>query len=55
MLTDEGEPQHYQEAVSHEHSEEWMEAMQEEMKSLLENHTYELVELPAGKRALKNK
>ncbi|CAH9124988.1 unnamed protein product, partial [Cuscuta epithymum] len=29
--------------------------MQEEMQSLHENHTYELVELPKGRRALKNK
>ena len=29
--------------------------MQEEMKSLNENHTYDLVKLPKGKRALKNK
>ena len=29
--------------------------MQEEMKSLCENHTYDLVKLPKGKKALKNK
>ena len=29
--------------------------MQNEMDSLYENHTYELVELPKGKRALQNK
>ena len=29
--------------------------MQEEMKSLNENHTYDLVKLPKGKRTLKNK
>ena len=29
--------------------------MQEEMRSLLENHTYDLVKLPKGKKALKNK
>ena len=29
--------------------------MQDEMDSLHENHTYELVELPKGKRALRNK
>ena len=32
-----------------------IEAMQDEMKSLHENHTYELVKLPKGMRALKNK
>ena len=29
--------------------------MQDEMDSMHENHTYELVELPKGKRALRNK
>ena len=29
--------------------------MHEEMKSLYKNNTYELMELPKGKRALKNK
>ena len=32
-----------------------MEAMQEEMDSLHQNHTYELVKLPKAKKALKNK
>jgi hypothetical protein len=32
-----------------------LKAMQEEMKSLHENHTFKLVKLPKGKRALKNK
>ncbi|KAK0597554.1 hypothetical protein LWI29_026462 [Acer saccharum] len=38
-----------------EHKKEWVDAMQDEMKSLHENHTFELVKLPKGKRALKNK
>ena len=29
--------------------------MQDDMKSLHDNHTYELVKLPKGMRALKNK
>jgi hypothetical protein len=29
--------------------------MQDEVKSLHKNHTYDLAELPKGKRALKNK
>ena len=32
-----------------------MKAMTEEMKSLQKNGTYELVKLPKGKKALKNK
>ena len=41
--------------MSHEDKGEWNKAMQEEMKSLKENHTYDLVKLPKGKRSLKNK
>ena len=55
MLSDGGEPECYQEAMSHEDKGEWNKAMQEEMKSLKENHTYDLVKLPKGKRSLKNK
>ena len=45
MLTDEGEPETYQ-AILHETKKEWVRAMQEEVRSLLENHTYDLVKLP---------
>lgn len=54
-FTDNGEPECYAEAVEDEHKEEWIEAMQDEMKSLHENNTFELVKLPKGKRALTNK
>lgn len=37
------------------HKVEWVKAMQEEMKSLHENHTYDSVELPKGRKALINK
>lgn len=33
----------------------WVGAMEDEMQSLYENHTFELVKLPKGKRNLKNK
>ena len=46
MLTNGGEPDTYQEAILHECKEEWVKAMQEEVRSLLENHTYDLVKLP---------
>jgi len=39
----------------HEEKDKWYITMQEEMKSLHENHTFELVKLPQGKRALENK
>ncbi|KAJ0754054.1 putative RNA-directed DNA polymerase [Helianthus annuus] len=55
LLTDGGEPECYEEAMEDEHKREWVEAMQDEMNSLYENNTFELVKLPKGKRALKNK
>ena len=55
MLNNVGEPKTYQEAILHESKKEWVNAMQEEVRSLLENHTYDLVKLPQGKKALINK
>ena len=42
------EPQMNQEAVGGEESELWRKSMDEEMRSLLENGTWELVEKPGG-------
>ena len=55
LLTDEGEPQYFSEALETPEKGEWMKAMEEEMNSLHENQTYDLVELPEGRKALKNK
>ena len=55
LLTDEGEPESFEATKDDTHSRKWLSAMQDEMDSLHENHTYELVELPKGKRALRNK
>ena len=55
MLTDGGEPETDQEDILHESKKEWVKAMQEKVRSLLENHTYDLVKLPQGKKALGNK
>ncbi|KAM2380536.1 hypothetical protein EV1_040838 [Malus domestica] len=55
MLTNYGEPETYEEARAHNDSDKWMKAMESEMDSLLKNNTYELVELPKGRKALKNK
>ena len=38
-----------------ETKKKWEEAMKEEMDSLVNNHTWDLVQLPAGKRELHNK
>ncbi|KAG8474407.1 hypothetical protein CXB51_033681 [Gossypium anomalum] len=44
------EPSNYSEAISCEHSEKWMFAMQEEMESLHKNRTWDLVKLPKSKK-----
>ncbi|KAM1670675.1 hypothetical protein ACFX2K_044618 [Malus domestica] len=53
MLTNYGEPKTYEEARAHNDSDKWMKAMESEMDSLSKNDTYELVELPKGRKALK--
>ena len=55
MLTNEGEPETFGKVKEDAHSRKWLSAMQDEMDSLHENHTYELTELLKGKRALRNK
>ena len=55
LLTDEGELEFYEEAMADKQKERWLSAVQDEMDLLRENYTYDLVELPKGKRALKNK
>ncbi|KAI3740618.1 hypothetical protein L2E82_31087 [Cichorium intybus] len=55
LLTSEGEPESFQEAQSHINKANWQKAMKDEMNSLHKNQTYELVKLPKGKKALKNK
>ena len=51
-VTEEEIPSTYEEAVIHADSVEWRKAMDEEMKSLHKNKTWELVRLPPGKRAI---
>lgn len=55
LLTDDGEPQSYKETLQDENSSKWELAMKDEMDSLLGNQTWELTELPPGKKALHNK
>ena len=55
MITKEGEPESFQEVQSHKDKQSWLKAMHEKMNSLNKNKTYDLVELPKGKKVLKNK
>jgi ATP-binding cassette subfamily B (MDR/TAP) protein 1 len=55
LLTENGEPQCYTEAVQMDDSVKWESAMNEEIMSLEKNETWSLTKLPAGKKALQNK
>ena len=55
LLIDKCQLECYNEAIVDEHKEKWLSVMQDEMDSLHKNYTYGLVELPKGKRALRNK
>ena len=50
MLIDGRELENYREVLSHKKKGKWLSVMQDEMKFLRENHTYDLVKLPKGKR-----
>lgn len=49
------EPQTYQETIESPNSEKWKQAMQEEYDSLLQNHTWDLVDKPNGQKVIDNK
>ncbi|KAK1417487.1 hypothetical protein QVD17_26616 [Tagetes erecta] len=55
LLTENGEPESYSEAVKLKDSLQWEHAMKDEMNSLMKNNTWELIKLPPGKRVLQNK
>ena len=55
LLSDSGEPECYDQAMQVEDSVKWESAMKDEMDSLMSNQTWELTELPPGKKALHNK
>ena len=50
-----GEPTSIEEAMSGPDNVKWQEAMGNEMKSLQENHVWDLVELPKDKKAMDSK
>lgn len=55
LLMDSGEPEEYEEAMQVDAKQQWELGMKEEMDSLMKNKTWDLVPLPAEKRALPNK
>ncbi|CAI7856811.1 unnamed protein product [Closterium sp. NIES-53] len=50
-----GEPATLKEALESNDAEEWRKAMESELKSIEENGTWELVELPEGRKAITSK
>ncbi|CAI7880050.1 unnamed protein product [Closterium sp. NIES-54] len=50
-----GEPATLKEALESSDDEEWKKAMESELKSIEENGTWELVELPEGRKAITSK
>ena len=49
------EPKTVQEALSSSVSDEWMKAMNDEMESMRTNQVWDLVDLPSGRKAIRNK
>ena len=48
----EDSPNGWKEAMAQDDHEFWMEATQNEINALVENRTWELVELPAGQQSI---
>ena len=55
LLIDGGESEYYDEVLQDKNSSKWELAIKDEMDSLLGNQTWELTELPVGKKVLHNK
>ncbi|KAH9648557.1 hypothetical protein KPL70_025642 [Citrus sinensis] len=55
LLTEDGEPSTFHEALNSSDVALWMTAMQEEIEALHKNKTWELVPLPRGRKAIGNK
>lgn len=54
-ITENRKPKKFSTIVSHMEKDKYMKVMQEEIKFLLDNQSYELVNLPKEKKTLKNK
>jgi len=55
MFADYSEPKSYTEAMQSENSQEWQSAMDDEMMSLVENNTWELVQKPDDRMVIDNR
>ncbi|KAH9707327.1 Integrase catalytic domain-containing protein [Citrus sinensis] len=55
LLTEDGEPSTFHEALNSSDVALWMTAMQEEIEALHKNKTWELIPLPRGRKAIGNK
>jgi hypothetical protein len=55
LLTDGGEHETYDEALQVQNSTKWELAIKNETDTLMTNQTWELIELPVGKKTLYNK
>ncbi|KAH9723668.1 hypothetical protein KPL70_007189 [Citrus sinensis] len=55
LLTEDGDPSTFHEALESSNVALWMTAMQEEIEALHKNKTWELVPLPRGRKAIGNK
>jgi hypothetical protein len=48
----EGDPTLFEEAMRSNHSQKWLEAMQDEMKSMNTNNVWDLEEIPNGAKTV---
>ena len=55
LITSSGDPTTFQKAIHNQEKSRWMGAMVEEIQSLYKNQTWDLVELPKGKKAIRCK
>jgi hypothetical protein len=55
LLSDYGEPECYEEEIQVDTKNKWEQGMKEEMDSLVNNQTWDLVQFPIGKISLWNK
>jgi hypothetical protein len=55
LLIDSSDPGCYEEEMKVDTKKKWEQGMKEEMDSLVNNQTWDLVQFPTGKRALQNK